>query len=181
MPGLRVDLVDQDGNTGDVGQSIVSGTQISRGYWDNKFLTQQKFKPHPHHAHCRAYHTGDILRKDKNGFYYFQGRQDDQTKIRGHRVELGEVEAAFLSFAEVHSAAVVAFSDTDSSYDQKLFAFVEGDENLDVQSLKKKIADILPAYMMPSGVTRLDELPRNQNGKIDRQTLKLYISKKDVV
>ncbi len=172
MPGMRVDLIDEQGKISDHGESVVSSGQISAGYWDNKFLTEQKFKSHPHYAHITAYFTGDMLSRDENGLYYFEGRVDDQIKIRGNRVEIGEVEAALCQNERIFNVCVVAHSQSGNAYDQQLFAFVESDEELDLLGVKQDVSKILPAFMMPSHIVRLSNLPRNANGKIDKQALK---------
>ncbi len=176
LDGLRVYLVDGDQMVEDagVGESCVYGPQISPGYWANRYQTDAAFKPLPGDTDLPqlVYSTGDILRRDADGLYWYIGRTDDQVKVRGHRVELGEVETVLRKNLAVAETVVVSASPTDRKYDNRLVAFVRFFDEAPSGDLKALAEQNLPAYMVPSRIVSLDgDFPRGPNGKADRQEL----------
>jgi acyl-coenzyme A synthetase/AMP-(fatty) acid ligase len=115
------------------------------------------------------YRTGDIVRLEADGDYVYVGRRDQMVKIRGHRVELGEVEAALLTHSQVDDGAVVAVG---SGIHARLVAFlaVHGEPPA-LLELKRHCAERVPRHMIIDTATFIDELPRTRNGKIDRLAL----------
>jgi D-alanine--poly(phosphoribitol) ligase subunit 1 len=175
LDGMRVLLLDGDQpvEAGEVGESVVCGAQLSAGYWDNPYQTNARFRPYPIDSSVpvTVYRTGDLLRMAADGLYYFIGRQDDQIKLRGHRVELGEVESCLLMHETISEAAAVVVRQDGS--EDRLVVFVRGtSRSLDSTAVLIHLRERLPAYMIPSHIEVTSwELPRNPNGKNDRQAL----------
>jgi acyl-coenzyme A synthetase/AMP-(fatty) acid ligase len=158
--GDRVWAVKDDGAEAGVGESgelLVAGPTVSRGYWGRE----------PHGD--GPYRTGDIVRLEADGDYVYLGRRDDMVKIRGHRVEPGEVEAALLAHAEIRDAAVVA---AGAGIDARLVAFlVAGAHAPPLLEIKRHCAGRLPRHMIVDRAIFLRELPLTRNGKVDRLAL----------
>ncbi len=176
LPGTRVLLMENDRlvPSGCVGESIVSGSQLSAGYWANEFQTRQTFTKNPldDNLPVTVYRTGDILMKGEDGLYYFVGRVDNQIKLRGQRIELGEVENVIRQHKSVLDAAVIAVSGDGSGKYDRLAAFVTLVPKETTDGIETFIAKRLPRYMAPWRVVFLpNDMPRNSNGKIDRQEL----------
>ena len=134
----------------------MAGPTVSLGYWGG---TPQGDEP---------YRTGDLVRVQADGDYVYVGRRDHMVKIRGHRVELGEVEAALLTHPEVAEAAVVTLG---SGIEARLVAFIAGRRELALLELKRHCAERLPRHMIVDRAVFVDELPRTRNGKVDRLAL----------
>ncbi len=158
--------------TGAVGDIYVGGDGLARGYFERPELTAEKFIPHPFASRSgqRLYNTGDVGRFRKDGAIEYKGRSDHQVKIRGSRVELGEVESALLTHANVLEGVVLALP--DNSGETQLTAYVRTDSTaLSSRDLRAYLRDKLPEYMVPALVVVLDEFPRTTSGKIDRLRL----------
>ncbi|MFF7238819.1 AMP-binding protein, partial [Streptomyces collinus] len=151
---------------GAVGELFVGGSQLARGYVRRAGLTGERFVPDPFAAEpgARMYRTGDLVRWRNDGQLAFCGRADDQVKVRGFRVETGEVEARLREHPAVEDAAVVAWQD-------RLVAYLNGGADLAVDDVREWLAGRLPHFMVPALFVTLDELPRTVGGKIDRGRL----------
>ncbi|WP_307893312.1 non-ribosomal peptide synthetase [Bacillus swezeyi] len=156
---------------GAVGELCISGAGISRGYLNRPDLTAEKFVPHPFNSGENMYRTGDLARWLPDGNIDFIGRIDDQVKIRGHRIELGEIEEQLLRCEGVKEAVVLA--KRSESGDSVLTAYVVSMPGAEVtdEALRSRLARKLPAYMVPSAYTILEELPLTANGKVNRRLL----------
>ena len=158
--GDRVWAVKDDGSevgAGEEGELLVSGPTVSLGYWGRE---PQGNEP---------YRTGDIVRLEADGEYAYVGRRDHMVKIRGHRVELGEVEAALLAHPEIEDGAVAAVG---SGIGARLAAFLAArGEPPPLLEIKRHCAELLPRHMIVDSAVYLDELPRTRNGKVDRLAL----------
>ncbi|MGE8639389.1 MAG: Pls/PosA family non-ribosomal peptide synthetase, partial [Achromobacter sp.] len=159
---------------GQVGELCITGPGVAGGYLGRPELTAEKFlaNPRPSGDHdTRMYRSGDLARIDEHGQIQCLGRSDDQVKVRGFRVELGEIEAALYRQPGVGAAAVVL---RDLGGIDQLVAFLkpEGEARLDLHALRAALAQDLPAYMIPARFERVAEVPRLTSGKIDRKTLK---------
>ncbi|XVV05981.1 non-ribosomal peptide synthetase [Actinosynnema sp. CA-248983] len=159
----RIAVVDRHLNRvpfGAPGEIVFSGVCVGRGYINDPERTRQSFLPDPEHPGARLYRSGDFGRWSADGRLEFLGRRDAQSKVRGFRVELGEVENHLLRVPGVRDAAVVVV-------DQTLVAFHTGDA-VDVRAA---LEGTLPDYMVPSRAHRVDALPLTHNGKVDRRVL----------
>ncbi|CAM3846172.1 non-ribosomal peptide synthetase [Kibdelosporangium persicum] len=155
------------------GELLLGGPGVVRGYHGRPDLTAERFVPDPSGTRPgeRVYRTGDVVRQDPDGTIHYIGRQDHQVKIRGHRVELGEVEAAIRELPPVRTAAAVAHQGHDGT--KQLVGYVVLDENGpdDLARLGDLLRTRVPGFLVPTAWVRLDELPMNSNAKVDRAAL----------
>jgi amino acid adenylation domain-containing protein len=152
---------------GQAGELLLSGPQVARGYWRDEETTAASFISL---GGARHYRTGDRVRtSEEHAELIFMGRLDNQVKVLGHRVELGEIEAAIRDEVNVDAVAAVAWPRAGASAGG-VTAFVVATE-LDVPALSARLAKRLPPYMVPREVRLLPELPMNANGKCDRTAL----------
>ncbi|WP_433062992.1 non-ribosomal peptide synthetase [Dactylosporangium sp. CS-033363] len=155
---------------GAVGELWIAGPVVSSGYLDRPELTAERFPPDPADPARRAYRTGDLVRR-VDGVHHYLGRSDHQVKIRGIRVELGEVEAFLAACPGVQHAVVTA--PVDAGGDRRLVGYVQGTgpEPIDANRLHDDLSRRLPAHLVPSRIVVLDELPLGPTGKVDRAAL----------
>ncbi|MFI8191819.1 amino acid adenylation domain-containing protein [Streptomyces sp. NPDC085946] len=157
---------------GAIGEMYVSGPGLARGYLGRPALTAQRFVAGPHgRPGERMYRTGDLARRDPAGRLTFVGRSDDQLKVRGFRIEPGEIEAALTGFPGVALAAVAVTEERED--DQRLVAFVVAEDGADPapEEIREAVRARLPEYMVPGRIVRTDALPLTANGKLDRAAL----------
>jgi amino acid adenylation domain-containing protein len=153
---------------GVTGELYIGGDGVGWGYLGRPELTAALFLPDPFgRPGARMYRTGDLARHLPDGRLVFVGRRDHQVKIRGHRVEIGEVEAALRALPAVADALVVA--DTDPAGQSRLVGYVAG--SADPRALRADLADVLPSHLVPAVFVVLDALPLTPNGKVDRRSL----------
>jgi amino acid adenylation domain-containing protein/non-ribosomal peptide synthase protein (TIGR01720 family) len=159
---------------GVAGELCVGGAGVGRGYLNDAAATAERFVPHPFGAEpgARLYKTGDLARHLPDGNIEFLGRLDHQVKVRGYRVEPGEIEAALRRHEALRECVVVARSDAHG--DPRLVAYVvtkHGAGTPAASELRRHLAERLPAHMLPSVFVPLDELPLTPSGKVDRRQL----------
>lgn len=155
---------------GVVGELFIAGFGVARGYLRQPALTAERFLPDPFTADlgARMYRTGDLVRMLESGELDFVGRRDGQVKLRGFRIELGEVEAALRRHAGVHAAAAaIVDAGTDLA---RLVGYVVAPEGV-VDAVIESLRRSLPAHLVPASVMRIERLPLNANGKLDRAAL----------
>jgi amino acid adenylation domain-containing protein len=153
------------------GELYIGGLPLARGYWNRPALTEERFLPDPFVAdvHGRMYKTGDQVRWLANGEIDFLGRNDAQIKLRGFRIELSEIESHLARYPGVEEAAV-ALRD-DAALGPSLVACWVGDADIEASALRAYLAAAVPDYMVPAFFMRLEQLPLNANGKLDRNAL----------
>ena len=155
------------------GEIYIGGGLLARGYLNRVRITAERFVPHPFAdaAGARAYRTGDVARPLPDGELEFMGRTDHQVKVRGYRVELGEIEAALAEHPAIDAAVVAALEQRPG--DKRLVAYLVLDEAEPPSSseIRTFLGDRLPEYMVPSRYVLLATLPLTPNGKVDRAAL----------
>lgn len=156
---------------GRVGELYIGGAGLARGYWHREELTRERFVPSPFVPNALLYRTGDLGRWLPNGSLDCLGRIDRQIKLRGFRIEPGEIEASIASHPAVRQVAVIAREDVRA--DRQLVAYLVAENEPEdlTEQLRALIRVILPEYMVPSHFVTLDALPRTANGKLDVKAL----------
>ena len=154
---------------GVAGQLYIGGAGVALGYHKRESLTRDRFIPHPWRTDARLYATGDLVRKTPRGNYVYVDRIDNQIKVRGFRVELGEIEVRLRQHPLVREAAVVVQDRGNES--SSLVGFVESEGAVVPLAIREYLAAALPHYMVPGYIVVDAHLPRTPTGKIDRQAL----------
>ena len=155
---------------GEIGEIAVRTRYLSAGYWRQPELTAEKFLPDPTDADVRTYLTGDLGRMLPDGFLIHMGRKDLMVKIRGYRVEIGEIERALVAHPLIKDAGVVAWDRAQAEKYLVGYVIARSRSVLTVSELRAFLASHLPDYMIPSTFVFLESLPLT-NGKLDRARL----------
>jgi len=172
IANTRVYITDKKGflvPTGVIGELLISGDCVGRGYLNSKELTIDKYTRDPFNREERMYKTGDLARWLSNGNLEFLGRSDNQVKIRGFRIELGEIESLLLNYGPVKEVAVIPC--IDNSGNNFLYAYIVSTKELGMQELREYIGSKLPDYMVPAGFMSLEKMPMTPSNKINRKAL----------
>ena len=181
IANMRIYLLDGHGEAvpiGVAGEIYIGGVGVARGYLNRPELTAERFVRDPFAAEpgARMYKTGDLGRWLPDGTIEFLGRSDFQVKVRGYRVELGEIEARLREHAGVREVVVIARE--ESPGDKRLVAYYtgadtgeQGERAVGAEELRRHLAERLPEYMVPAAYVRLKALPLTPNGKLDRKAL----------
>ena len=171
-PGVSAYLMDDDGSRieepGKIGEMCVVSSWLASGYSNLPEETAEKFTECPFEPGKRMYRTGDYMSFDEKGRFLFRGRKDRMVKLRGYRVELGEIENVLRRFEGITEAACVTVSVNGGD---KLCCYYTGEET-EPAILKKHVASFLPGYMIPDYLVRMEELPRNERNKVNYLALK---------
>ena len=155
---------------GSQGELCAAGLGLALGYLGQEALTNEVFVSAPWDPSIRLYRTGDLVERDKKGVIRYLGRIDKQVKVRGYRVELGGIETALEQFKGIRQAAAIARAGADGA-DKTLVGYYVADGDCDVGALREHLKAQLPDYAVPAHLVALDELPLNDNGKVDRKAL----------
>lgn len=169
----HVYILDADNNllpVNTVGQIAISGDCVGNGYINNSKLTQKKFITDKFTNSGKMYLTGDLGYVDTSGLIYFLGRNDFQVKVNGFRIELEEIETALHSHPDITNCIVLSQKNNLHTF---LIAYYISNQNISETELRKYLKNKLPEYMVPHYLIKLDQLPYNLNGKIDRKNLPL--------
>ncbi|PMS38411.1 acyl-CoA ligase (AMP-forming) (exosortase A-associated) [Trinickia symbiotica] len=181
VPNAEILVLRPDGSAcadDEPGELVHRGAFVTLGYWNQPELTAQRFRPLPH-AHRqipledKAVWSGDIVRRDKDGYLYFVARADDMIKTSGYRVSPTEIEDIVFTCGDVIEAAAFGVPHPALGQGIVVCACASGDRETAAQSIVRACREQLPSYMLPLHIEVRDEpLPRNPNGKIDRPLLK---------
>jgi non-ribosomal peptide synthetase-like protein len=160
---------------GERGELVITGPGVCKGYINLPELTAQKFVPRPESLLAlpgdMIYRTGDAAVINADGSVDFHGRFDDQVKLRGYRIELGEIETRLSGLSEITAAAVTVKKDVNGQDHLAGYVVCDDPVNMNQQHIREELAKVLPAYMVPSVIMQLPEMPRLPSGKIDRKAL----------
>ncbi len=164
---------------GEIGDLYIQGAGLTQGYWQDDEKTAEVFRTisadpdFDNHEKTWVYKTGDLARRDENGLVFYHGREDNQVKTRGYRVELGEVENGMFRLPGVKECAVVPYQarGMDAKAIGCAFVMEEDQQAPDLVKLRKELSEFVPSYAIPTKWLELEKLPRNGNGKIDRKSL----------
>lgn len=174
--GAKVLIVDENDTIlppNEIGELLVASATMMHAYWARPDLNEKAFfynEALPEFKE-RYYRTGDLLKMDENGQLHFYGRKDRQIKIRGYRLELDEVEAAFSAQAEIEEAAAILIIDSNGEKEIVLTAILRNSENFDCKKSLEYARSKLPHYGIPSRIEILQSFPRTPTGKPDRKAL----------
>jgi amino acid adenylation domain-containing protein len=177
FPGMHAKVVDEDLRDvppGESGELIMAGPQVALGYWDDPERTAASFVRPPGEI-AIFYRTGDrVVRPVREDPLVFLGRLDSQIKIRGYRVELGEIEAALRQEAGVDTAVALGWPLAAAGGAEGVVAFID-DASVDTAALLRRVGTRLPRYMVPREVRVVESFPLNANGKVDRNALRALL------
>ncbi|NDC41063.1 MAG: amino acid adenylation domain-containing protein, partial [Chitinophagia bacterium] len=178
LPNYNLAVLDEQCNllpVGERGELVVTGPGVSWGYINRPDLTAEKFMAKPAALTAlpgdRLYRTGDAAIINANGTIDFLGRLDDQVKLRGYRIELGEIEIQLGRLPDVTAAAVAVKKDVNGQDHIAGYVVCDDPVNMSQQAIRDTLARLLPAYMVPSVIVQLADMPRLPSGKIDRKSL----------
>lgn len=173
LPNTELWIIDEGGNRvapGEVGQLVVRGPTVMRGYWERPDATARALRPGPLPGEL-VLHTGDYCRMDEEGYLYFVGRMDDIIKSRGEKVAPKEVENALVGVPGVREAAVIGVPDDLLGQAVKAFVVLEQGIVLNESDLRKECQRRLESIMVPKHIAFVPSLPRTESGKIKKTTL----------
>lgn len=179
LPGFSARVVGEDGSEQPEGELLLAGPQVSRGYIGDLSLSTAKFVKEyglDGAAPVTWYHSGDVVRRRADGTLVYLGRNDRQVKVRGHRVELAEIEVALRQLGGVRDA--VAFQTASGAGADALVAAytTEAGSRLDEMTVRRAVNRSLPAHMRLQRAVPVERLPMTRNGKIDRELLEKLVS-----
>jgi amino acid adenylation domain-containing protein len=153
------------------GDIFIGGVGVAKGYNNDIVKTEAAFITHREFG--KIYKTGDIGIFHKEGYIEFIGRVDNQIKIRGYRVELGEIESVLAQQEEISEIVVLPVNSANNSKQLVAYFVSDNNEDIDVTIIKERISTFLPDYMIPSKFVQLSNIPITNNGKVDRKNLPL--------
>ncbi len=155
---------------GQCGELYLGGDTLAKGYLKRNDLTEERFLAHPITGE-RMYRTGDLVSEKSDGTLLFHGRCDSQIKLRGHRIELAEIEVQLQSIEDISHAAVITVTSSCGDVTIKAFCVSASQQSLDIQAIRLSLSGVLPHYMRPTHYCQVDALPTLPNGKINKSIL----------
>lgn len=169
---MRIIILTPDGKiakTNEQGELCVIGTGVSLGYWNKPEISDKVFVQNPANPYYeeRIYKTGDLAYITDDGLIMYDGRMDNQVKVKGNRIELGEIECAAMCVDGVKGACAIF-----DAPNEQIVLFVESQETLILRKFNNELKKYIPKYMLPSKLVVMDKFPHTANDKIDRVTLK---------
>jgi amino acid adenylation domain-containing protein len=170
---MEVEILDENGRQlgpGEDGEIAVRSRYLALGYWQKPDLTDAAFHPTPA-AHQRIYRTGDLGRLGADGCLEYLARKDFQLKVRGHRVDVAEVESELIAAPGVNDAIVTTFEKADGEAELVAYVVPEDRARLDPIALSRALRQRLPSHSVPTRLQQLQVLPLDGNGKVDRTAL----------
>jgi acyl-CoA synthetase (AMP-forming)/AMP-acid ligase II len=173
IPNTELWLVDENDQRlgpNEVGQLVIRGATVMRGYWEKPEATAEKLKPGPLPGE-RVLYTGDLCRLDEEGYLYFVGRMDDIIKSRGEKVAPKEVESALMNVAGVKEAAVIGVADEILGQAVKAYVVLESGASFTEKELQKECQKRLENFMVPKLIVFVPDLPKTTTGKIKKTDL----------
>lgn len=171
LPNIKAYILNKDGQLQPIGlpgELCLAGAGLARGYLNQTELTNEKFLVYPS-LEQRIYRTGDIAKWLPDGNIQFLGRKDHQVKVRGYRIEPGEIESRFIKHEAIKEVAIVPWDKEINGI--SLAMYYVADLELDIQELRQYATEELPTYMIPTTFIHLDHFPLNINGKLDHKKL----------
>ena len=171
---MEVFLLDDDGRItppGEIGEITVKSRYLAVGYWQQPDLTSETFRSSLDDPSARIYRTGDLGRLDETACLDYLGRKDFQDKVRGRRVNLADIEAEFSRLDGIREAVAVTRPDRDGENQIAIFYTALDNEPVNLDEARSHLRSRLDNYSMPSALVKLDRLPLNANGKVDRRAL----------
>ena len=171
MDVVVLDAAGHPAGTGEPGEIGVRSAYLAAGYWNQSELTAARFVVEPDRPGTRLYRTGDLGRLRADGLLELLGRRDGMAKVRGHHVEVAEVEAALLALPGVAEAAALVREDTPGEARLVAYLGASDHDGLTPSALRRALAERLPDFMLPSAFVFLDRLPLDGNRKVDRRAL----------
>jgi acyl-CoA synthetase (AMP-forming)/AMP-acid ligase II len=174
IPNTELWIVDENGNKvgpNTVGQLVIRGATVMKGYWEKPEATAKKLKPGPLPNEMVLY-TGDYCRLDDEGYLYFVGRMDDIIKSRGEKVAPKEVENALVNVGGVKEAAVIGVADDLLGQAIKAFVVLDAGAAFSEKDLQKECQKRLESFMVPKYIEIVPELPKTTTGKIKKTDLR---------
>lgn len=183
IPNTEILVVNEKGESckaGETGELVHHGPTVAMGYWGQPELTERVFRDHPQHesgtCSSRVVYSGDLVRRDEDGFLYFVSRRDNMIKTSGYRVSPSEVEEGLCATDLVSNVAVVGVP--DEVLGQHIVAYIEvkQDAEIDTARLRHVASEHLPAHMIPKRIEVMDSLPKNSSGKVNYAWLRQHAS-----
>ncbi len=174
MPNCEVFILDENGNQvkpSEVGELVVRGSNVMKGYWNAEELTNKYYRDGWHQREKLLY-TGDFFYQDEEGYLYFVGRKDDMIKTKGERVSPKELENILCSMDGISEAAVIGVPDELLGQAIKAFIVKSKDSSITEKDILRYCSNNVEIFMIPKYVVFTDSLPKSPNGKIDKKILK---------
>ncbi|MCY7976060.1 non-ribosomal peptide synthetase [Bacillus inaquosorum] len=153
------------------GEMYIGGEGMARGYLNRDELTADRFVPNPYLPGDRLYRTGDLAKRLSNGELEYLGRIDDQVKVRGHRIELGEIQAALLQLPAIKEAAVITRTDEQGQAAVYAYIVTKDQQAANASEIRTSLKTMLPDFMLPARLIQIDSIPLTVNGKLDQKAL----------